>query len=268
MIRAPIPRAVQLALSIASIVLLLLLYSYLSYRQHQIEPNDKTIPTWSQLKAGVERITSENKRTGDIWLLVDSKATVWRLFLGMFWGVAGAVVLGILMGCFTPIESFFQPPLAFIAKLPPTAMLAVFFVLVGAGKGLFIAMIVFGILPVLAQSLYLAVKEVPEELRFKGYTLGASNAEVIWNIIFRYVLPRLIDAVRLQIGPAIVYLIAAEMLVADVGFGYRFRLQFKLVNMAVIYPYLVILAAFGFLVDFALTRAQKRMCPWYIKETK
>ena len=97
---------------------------------------------------------------------------------------------------------------------------------------------------------------------------GASHAEVIWNIIFRYVLPRLIDSIRLQIGPSIVYLIAAEMLVADVGFGYRIRLQYKLLNMAVVYPYLVILAAFGFMMDIALNQMQKRMCSWYIKETK
>jgi len=44
-----------------------------------------------------------------------------------------------------------------------------------------------------------------------AYTLGASHMEVIWAVIFQYVLPKLIDAVRLVIGPAMVFLIAAEM---------------------------------------------------------
>ena len=38
-------------------------------------------------------------------------------------------------------------------------------------------------------------------------------------------------------------IVAAEMLVGDVGFGYRIRLQSKLLNMSVVYPYLALLAA-------------------------
>ena len=79
---------------------------------------------------------------------------------------------------------------------------------------------------------------------------------------------RLLDAVRLQIGPAMVYLIAAEMVVADFGFGYRIRLQSKLLNMGVVYPYLVILAVFGFTMDFLLTKLQQVLCPWYGNEEK
>ena len=138
-----------------------------------------------------------------------------------------------------------------------------FFVLVGTDTSMYIAMIAFGILPALAMTVYLAVKEFPEELQFKAYTLGASHMEVIWAVIFRYVFPKLIDAVRLVIGPAIVFLIAAEMLVGDVGFGYRIRLQSKLLNMNVVYPYLALLAAFGFGMDYALKLLQKKLCPWY-----
>ena len=75
--------------------------------------------------------------------------------------------------------------------------------------------------------------------------------------------PKLLDALRLVIGPALVYLIAAEMVVGDVGFGYRIRLQSKLLNMSVVYPYLALLAAFGFGMDYALKRLQRKLCPWY-----
>ena len=118
-------------------------------------------------------------------------------------------------------------------------------------------MIALGVMPTLAQSVFLAVKEVPVELRYKGYTLGASHMEVIWNIISRQVLPKLIDAVRLQVGPAMVFLIAAEMVVGDVGFGYRIRLEFKKLNMNVVYPYLALLAIFGFGMDSVLNRMRR-----------
>jgi len=238
-------------------------YTYLSHRQHLANPDDTTIPTWSQLREGVVSAIEVNHRSGERWIVVDSKATLGRLLLGLFLGVAGAAVLGLLIGCFKSFAAFFLPPLSFLAKVPPTAALAVFFVLVGTDMNMYVAMIAFGVLPILAQTIYLAVTDVPEELLHKSYTLGASHVEVVWDVIFFHILPKLIDAVRLQIGPAMVYLIAAEMVVGDVGFGYRIRLQSRLLNMSVVYPYLATLAAFGFLMDYALRLMQRVCCPWH-----
>ena len=263
MIRRPIQSATGIVLGALSLLLLLTAYTWLAHRQHRLNPGDTTIPTWKQLAAGVRVAVEVNPRSKDRWLVEDAKASGLRLFAGLGLGISGALVLGTLMGCFTPAEAFLQPPMSLLAKIPPTAALAVFFVLVGTDTTMYISMIAFGILPTLAISVYLAVKEFPEELQFKAYTLGATNTELICTIILRYVLPRLIDSVRLVIGPAMVFLIAAEMLVGDVGFGYRIRLQSKLLNMSVVYPYLAMLAAFGFGMDSGLSWLQGKCCPWY-----
>lgn len=263
MIRKPIKKRWTFFLGALSVLLLVGGYSLLSHLQHKANPEDTTIPTWRQLSAGVEKAFKANDHTGEIWIVEDSRASFFRLFLGLFFGIIGAIILGLLMGCFKILESFLVPPLSLIAKIPPTAALAVFFVMVGTGTNMYIVMIAFGVLPVLAQTVYLSVKEVPEELLHKAYTLGATHTEIIWNIIFRFIMPKLIDAVRLQIGPAMVYLIAAEMVCGDVGFGYRIRLQSRLLNMSVVYPYLAMLAAFGFAMDYSLRLLQKKACPWY-----
>lgn len=263
MIRRPIRSSTSVVLGILSILLLLAGYTWLAHRQARLNPDDTTIPRWAQLYQGFKSTIEVNKRSQDRWLVVDSLASGQRFFLGLLSGVAAALVLGLLMGCLTPCEAFLQPPLSLLAKVPPTAALAVFFVLAGTGNNMYITMIAFGVLPTLAMTVYLAVKEFPDELLYKAYTLGASHAEVVWNIILRQVLPKFIDAIRLSIGPAMVYLIAAEMVVGDVGFGYRIRLQSKLLNMSVVYPYLAMLAAFGFGMDFLLRRLQRKVCPWY-----
>ena len=266
MIRRPIQKKWRLLLGLLSVIILLLAYTLVSHVQHLKNPEDSTIPTWSQLKAGVHKIIEINPRSDERWIVVDAKATVYRLFLGLFYGIVGAVILGLMMGCFSVFESLLAPPLSLLAKIPPTAALAVFFVMVGTDTNMFVAMITFGILPTLAQSVYLSVKEVHEETLFKAYTLGASQAELVWNIIFQQILPKIIDAVRLQIGPAMVYLIAAEMVVGDVGFGYRIRLQSRLLNMNVVYPYLTLLAAFGFMMDYLLRVIQRAGFAWYVHE--
>ncbi|MCP4645452.1 MAG: ABC transporter permease subunit [bacterium] len=265
MLRQPISQQRKVAFGILAVAILLLAYTGLSFRQRQINPGDRTIPSWTMMAGGLGKCFEVNQRSDERWILVDAKATLGRLATGMLISVVGAVVLGVLMGVSGPVEAILYPPMAFAAKCVPTAMIAVFFAMLGTGNVMFVGMIVFGVLPTLTQTVFLAVKEVPEELLFKSYTLGASRVEIIWNIILRHILPKLLDAVRLSIGPAMVYLIAAEMMVADAGFGYRIRLEMKKLRMDIVYPYIAMLAAFGFSVDFALIRLQRIVAPWAFK---
>ncbi len=267
MIRQPISFRAHVALGVISVVVLLAAYTALSYRQHQRNPDDRTIPDWTQLADGVTRVLKPQQRyDGASWLWVDAKATFGRHFTGLAIGVLSAVVIGLAMGCFAPIEALLLPPLSCLAKIPPTAMLAVFFVLVGTGVELYVAMIAFGVIPTLAQAIYQSARtDVPEELIYKAYTLGASHPELIWNVTFKQILPRIIEAVRLQVGPAMVYLIAAEYAIGDIGFGFRLRMQQRLSDMSTVYVYLVVLAGIGFLMDYSLTWLRRLMCPWFGK---
>src|SRR5262245_21765350 len=127
MIRQPIGWRWRVGLGVASVLLLAACYSYLSHRQHVINPDDRTMPSWSGLvHDGLLRVLRPHGSSGEVWFWLDAKASFGRLFLGLFVGVLASVVLGLLMGCYAPIEAFFAPPLAFLAKIPPTAMLAVF----------------------------------------------------------------------------------------------------------------------------------------------
>ncbi len=264
MIRSPISGKLRTLLGVFSVVILISGYLHLSHRQHRINPHDTTIPSLSQLKEGVKKVTTPHRRSKEIWLLEDLKATGLRLVLGFSLGIIFGVIIGLMMGCFAAWEAFFIFPLSFTAKLNPIAMLAVFFVMAGTGMEMFIAMIAFGVMPNFAQTVYLAAKnDVPEELVHKAYTLGASHIEVVLSVIFRQILPRILDSSRLQIGPALVYLIAAEMVVGHVGFGYRIRLEYKLLNMNVVYPYIVLLALFGYAADNGLRWTQRKVFPWY-----
>ena len=199
-------------------------------------------------------------------LVADATATGTHLFLGLGLSVIGSMFLGVMMGCFRRVEAFLLPPMAFLAKIPATAALPVFLKLAGQGQEtFFVSIVTFGVLPAMSQSIYLAAREVSDEYLSKAYTLGASDTAVVWTIMVRSILPHVMDAARLAIGPAIVYLIAAEMLFSDIGFGYRIRYDAK-TGMTVVFPYLVILAIFGFTMDFSLRWLQRKTCPWFVPE--
>lgn len=276
MIRQPISKRLQIGLGITSLLLVVVFYSVLSYRQHQRNPKDTTIPNLSQFVDGWRQIVIPNggrttwqasdlwPPSSRVWLVQDVYATYGRLFLGMLAGVLLAFVVGLAMGCFTTAEAFCLPPLNFFAKIPPTAMLAVYFVLFGTGLKLYVAMIALGIAPTLAQSIYQAAKkDVSDHAIFKAYTLGASHAESIWNVVCRQILPRVIENVRLQVGLAMIFLVAAEYAVGGEGFGYRLRVQEKPLAMNVMYSYLIFLGASGLLIDWGLSSLRRKLCPWF-----
>lgn len=264
MIRQPISAPTRIILGTLSILLLVAGYAWLSHRQHQINPTDTTMPGWSQLQEGWADLSGADEGFANSWIVADLQATFGRLLTGVVVGVLLSLLVGMAMGCFPAAEAFFSPPLSFFARIPPTAMLAIYMVLVGFQFKMFVAMIALGIFPTLAQSVHQAAKkDVSDHAVYKAYTLGASHLEVIWNVIFQQILPRIIESVRLHIGPAMVFLIAAEWVVADVGFGYRLRIVSRMTRMNVVYIYLVILGLTGFFLDWLLSLARRKLSPWF-----
>jgi NitT/TauT family transport system permease protein len=291
MIRQPIRGSWRIGLGMASILALLVFYLVLRWAN----PEARTLPPlWSgeegekSLVGGFVDMFRPTARRPELdeqtrpialgrnpvgWLLgwrftgyffEDAWGTFSRHFLGMTIAAVVSLALGLAMGCFSPIEAFLVPPLSFLAKVPPTAILGVFLVLIDDHERLYIAMILFGVIPTLAQTVYHSARsDVPDELIFKARTLGASTAEVVWNVIYKQILPRFLEAVRLQVGPALVYLIAAELLVGDAGFGFRLKILPRSFGFNVMYCYVVMLGAAGYLMDYTLSRARRRLCPWF-----
>lgn len=279
MIRQPISGLWSNALCFLAIVAMVGAYMWLSHTQHEKNPKDTTIPTLlpatytdpitneqvkvnNQMWEGWLRVTT-SQHDELPWLYQDLWASVSRHVGGLFIGSLAAVIVGIAMSVSRYAESFFWLPVFLLSKVPPTAMMAVYFVLFGTEYTMFVAMIALGIFPTLCQAVYqAATKDVAEDDIHKTYTLGGSNIEVI-ETIFNISLPRIIEAVRLQLGPALVFLIAAELLVADVGFGYRLRIQSRLLNMNVVYIYLAILAVSFTLMDIFFQVMRRITCKWY-----
>jgi NitT/TauT family transport system permease protein len=267
MIRRPIPTWLFVILACSGIAFAVAAYSFASLRQTQLNPRQTVMPGLKGFAEGFRLITKprgseDNPKPS--WLSTDLRATYWRLFLGLGLGTLASVILGIAMGSYSAVEALFSPVISFMAKIPPTAMLVVYMIAFETGLRMFTAMVGFGVFFTMVQTIYQSVKkDVAADHINKAYTLGASEFEIVLDVIWKQVLPRVIDNIRIHIGPAFVFLIAAEMLFAGEGVGYTIRQQAKLINMNVIYIYLGILGATGLLLDYGLMRFRRWLCPWF-----
>ena len=121
--------------------------------------------------------------------------------------------------------------------IPPMAILPILFIVFGLGELSKVVLIVIGVAPFLVRDLALAVGALPREQLVKAQTLGASTWQIAIRVVLPQVMPRLIEAVRLSLGPAFLFLISAEAIAADSGLGYRIFLVRRYLAMDVILPY-------------------------------
>lgn len=262
-LRKPLNNYWKLTINITSIVVLCLGYEYISYAQHVKNPEDTTIPSFTQMGEALVKVATPD-RHHKIVLWEDSKASFTRYFIGFGVGVSLAVVIGVGMGCFPVIEAFFDWPVRMLAKVPATGVITIFFVIFGTDIEMFAALLGFGIAPLLILAIYQSVKyDVPDEYIYKAYSLGASNCEVVAKVVFPYVFPRILESARLQVSSTMVYLIAAELTLAGKGFGATMRVQSRLLDMATVFVYIAILSLSGFLIDQAINTIRKFWCPWF-----
>lgn len=136
------------------------------------------------------------------------------------------------------------------------------FITLGLGEVSKIALIIIGVAPIMTRDLALAVGALPREQIVKAETLSASTWLIAVRVVLPQVLPRLIDSLRLQLGPAFLFLIAAEAISADAGLGYRIFLVRRYLSMDVIFPYVAWITLLAVALDVGLAALRRRAFPW------
>ena len=252
----------RVVLGVLPILVLLALYVYFSWQRHVENPMDRLMPNLDQLKAGLKEITTPDKRTEQVWLWVDTGASLKRLGQGMGAGLLVAAVLGLAMGVFSTVHALFSPIVTALAKIPPLAILPIIFIFLGVDESSKIVLIALGIAPTLTNDIALTAKEIPRNTIVKAYTLGASTPEVTLKVILPQILPRVLDSIRLTIGPAWIFLIASEAISAESGLGYRIYVVQRQLAMNVILPYVVWIALIGLAMDYGIAAFSKWRFPW------
>ena len=114
----------------------------------------------------------------------------------------------------------------------------------------------------LIRDLALEVSAMPREQLIKAQTLGGSTWQIAIRVVLPQIMPRLIESLRLQLGPAFLFLISAEAIAADVGLGYRIFLVRRYLSMDVILPYVAWITLLSYLMDIALARLSRAAFPW------
>jgi NitT/TauT family transport system permease protein len=256
-------KALKVLLGVIPFILMIGLYIYSSNERLAENPNDKLMPGISKFVDAMDRMAFEpSKRTGEYLFWVDTLASLERLGMAVLISALISLIVGILVGVIPKLRATISPIVIAISLIPPLAILPILFIIFGLGELSKVMLIVLGITPFLIRDTQLRVMDLPEELLIKAQTLGANTWQIIMRVVLPQVLPKLIDAVRLSLGSAWLFLIAAEAISSTEGLGYRIFLVRRYLSMDVILPYVVWITILAFAMDFILRKISRSAFPW------
>lgn len=242
-------------------------YSIASDIRRADNPKDKLLPAPAAISATAERlITTPDKRSEKILFWTDTAVSLQRLATGVAIAAGIGLLFGLGIGLLPFVRSTFAGFVNVLSMVPPLAILPILFIMFGLGESSKIALITIGITPFLIRDLSQRVLEIPQEQMVKAQTLGASSIVIALRVALPQIMPRLVQAVRLSLGPAWLFLIAAEAIASDAGLGYRIFLVRRYLAMDVILTYVVWITVLAFLMDYALKKLGERAFPWFGKD--
>ena len=246
--------------------------------RHLENPEDKVAPNLKQLVQGFSDAIL--KPDGDQEVNTDdAKAPVIkRFFHSMLWTdtvasakrfawamllLVPAVVLGLHMGLFPVIGSFFLRFILFFDKIIALSVLPILFIAFGIDELSKIMLIVIGVTPTIILDTVNLTRSVPSEQLVKGFTLGARDFGVAYSIVLKQIMPRVINSIRLNLKPVMLFLFAGEMIASQDGLAFRIALLRRNMGMNVIIPYVMWVALLLFLVDLSMRVLNRKLHPWF-----
>jgi len=258
-----VSRGNSIILGALPILLLTCLYLAAAASRHAINPNDKILPLPTGMAEAMSGLLFQTDQlSGHLLFWADTFASLERLGMGLGLSTLSALLVGMVLGVLPPVRATFGPLVTGIAVIPPIALLPILFIAFGLGETSKVMLIFVGIAPFMIRDVAAHVAALPREQIIKAQTLGASSWQVMLRVALPQAMPRLIQAVRLSLGPAWVFLISAEAIASDIGLGYRIFLVRRYLSMDIILPYVAWIALLAIAMDLALSWSSRRLFPW------
>jgi NitT/TauT family transport system permease protein len=253
------------------------LYFYTSQKRHQDNPEDRIMPTVTQMFHGMSDASTKPAEDDDS-TLPENASLRQRFFASMLWKdtlatsrrfiysillLIPAVLLGLHMGLFPYVGVFFLRFILFFDKIVALSLLPILFIVFGIDELSKIMLIVIGVTPTIILDTFNLTKGVPSEQVVKAFTLGASDFDVAYRVVMRQIMPRVLNSIRLNLKAVMLFLFAGEMIASTDGLAYRIALLRRHMGMDVIIPYVLWVALLLFLVDLAMRLANRKLHPWF-----
>lgn len=195
-------------------------------------------------------------------LLDDTVASLARVLAGFALGSALAVAAGFLMGWYRPVRALAEPWVQFFRTIPPLAIIPLAIVLMGIGEVPKIFVIFLAAFLACVISTLQGVVTVDPTLINAARVLGAGDATIFGKVVVPASAPFILVGMRVGLGSAWATVVAAELIAAQEGLGFRMQNAQLYYDLPTIFVSLIAIGLLGLVMDRLLLLAERKLTGW------
>lgn len=195
-------------------------------------------------------------------LLGDLVASLLRVLVGFALGTLLAIPVGFLMGWYAWARGLFEPWVQFFRTIPPLAIIPLAIVLMGIGEQPKIFVIFLAAFLSCVISTFQGVVDVDRTLINAARVLGAKDATIFAKVVVPASTPFILVGMRVGLGSAWATVVAAELIAAQQGLGYRMQQAQIYYDLPTIFVNLIVIGVLGLLMDRTLLAVEHRLTQW------
>ncbi|MFE6964260.1 ABC transporter permease [Agromyces sp. NPDC057679] len=195
-------------------------------------------------------------------LLADTAASLSRVLIGFALGTLVAIPVGFLMGWYAWARGLVEPWIQFFRTIPPLAIIPLAIVLLGIGEEPKILVIFLAAFFACVISTFQGVVNIDRTLINAARVLGTKDAGIFLRVVVPASVPFILVGMRVGLGAAWATLVAAELIAAQAGLGYRMQQAQLYYDLPTIFVGLIVIGILGLLMDRVLLYAETKLTGW------
>jgi NitT/TauT family transport system permease protein len=227
-------------------------------RLHLIDPFFFGQP--SQIGVQIWDWVTNGTAAGSLWTQIG--VTLEETVLGFVIGVVAGVVFGILLGRIRFLADVFGPYLKIMNSIPRIVLGSIFIVWLGLGTSSKVLLAVVLVFFAVFFNAFQGAREVDRNLVANARILGASQGQVIRQVVLPSAFTWIIASMHVSFGFALIGAIVGEFLGAQQGLGLLISQAQGSFNPNGVFAAMVIVAVVALIAEGLITLLERRLLSW------
>ena len=188
--------------------------------------------------------------------------TLQETVLAFVIGSALGLLIGLWLGLAPTASAIFDPYITAMNAMPRVVLAPIFMVWFGLGIASKVALGVTLVFFIVFFNVYQGVKEVSPVVLNNIVMLGANRRQLLRHVYLPSATSWLFSSLHTSVGMAFVGAVVGEYLGSASGVGYLIHQAEGAFDINTVFAGILVLTAFALVLDFAVTRAERRLLVW------
>lgn len=193
---------------------------------------------------------------GHLWVTLQETALAF--VIGSVLGLA----VGLWLGLSPTASALFDPYITAMNAMPRVVLAPIFMVWFGLGIWSKVALGVTLVFFIVFFNVYQGVKEVSPVVLNNTVMLGANRRQLLRYVYLPSATSWLFSSLHTSVGMAFVGAVVGEYLGSAKGVGYLIQQAEGAFDINTVFAGILVLTAFALVLDFAVTRVERRLLVW------